>query len=89
MSDLGNLVRLSPWAQRNQEKGQLTVPSSDDLSLVAGTVRRNILLMTTNANSGHPGGSLSATEALIALYHRVMRHRPDDPSWSDRSGKWV
>ena len=40
--------------------------------------------MTAEANSGHPGGSLSAVEIVTALYFRVMRHRPHEPSWPDR-----
>jgi transketolase len=40
--------------------------------------------MIFNAQSGHPGGSLSAVEILAALYLRIMRHDPADPSWPDR-----
>jgi transketolase len=40
--------------------------------------------MTFRAQSGHPGGSLSAVEILAALYLRVMRHDPQDPHWTDR-----
>jgi transketolase len=36
------------------------------------------------AQSGHPGGSLSAVEILAALYLRVMRHDPERPDWPDR-----
>ena len=36
------------------------------------------------AQSGHPGGSLSCIDALIALYYNVMNVRPDDPQWEDR-----
>lgn len=39
--------------------------------------------MTTAANSGHPGGSLSAIDLLVALYTcrlRVDAKRPDDPN---------
>jgi transketolase len=37
------------------------------------------------AQSGHPGSSLSAMEAMVGLYFGgAMRHRPDDPSWEDR-----
>ncbi len=36
------------------------------------------------AQSGHPGGSLSAVEILAALYLRVMRHDPADAGWVDR-----
>jgi transketolase len=54
------------------------------MARIAGTIRRSILVMTTAANSGHPGGSLSAVEALVCLYYRVMRHNPTDPRWADR-----
>ena len=30
-------------------------------------VRRNIITMTNKAGAGHPGGSLSCTEAMVAL----------------------
>ena len=40
--------------------------------------------MTYRANSGHPGGSLSATDIVTALYFHVLRHNPKDPKWSDR-----
>lgn len=43
--------------------------------------RRDILEMIAEAKSGHPGGSLSAVEILIALYYRIMEHKPDNPSW--------
>ena len=40
--------------------------------------------MITAAKSGHPGGSLSITDILVALYFDVMRHDPADPKWKDR-----
>ena len=42
-------------------------------------VRRDIINMTADAGSGHPGGSLSATEILVALYFDVMNIDPKDP----------
>ncbi len=42
-----------------------------------------ILLSTSLAASGHPGGSLSSLHSLLVLY-AVMRHRPDMPDWEDR-----
>ncbi len=47
-------------------------------------MRINVLKMLNKANSGHTGGSLSATDILVALYFEVMRHRPDDPAWRER-----
>jgi transketolase len=40
--------------------------------------------MIAKANSGHPGGSLSAVEIVTALYWKIMRHQPSDPHWPDR-----
>ena len=44
----------------------------EDLRLVANNMRKNIVKMVHNANSGHPGGSLSSTDILTALYFNVM-----------------
>lgn len=42
-------------------------------------VRRDIINMTADAGSGHPGGSLSATEILVALYFSKMNIDPKKP----------
>ena len=44
-----------------------------ELKDVCRRVRRNIITMTNKAGAGHPGGSLSATEAMVALYFDVMK----------------
>ncbi len=36
------------------------------------------------ARSGHPGGSLSAVEAIVALYFHHMRHNPKNPKDPNR-----
>jgi transketolase len=50
----------------------------------ARVVRRHIVTMIARANSGHPGGSLSATDILVALYFGVLRHDPNNPRWPGR-----
>jgi transketolase len=60
------------------------VAEAEELRPIATRLRRHILKMTAEAGSGHPGGSLSAVEILTALYFKVLRKRPDDPSWPDR-----
>ncbi|NMC32746.1 MAG: transketolase [Veillonellaceae bacterium] len=47
-------------------------------------VRADIVRMTAAAGSGHPGGSLSAVEAMTVLYFNVLRHRPAEPAWPER-----
>jgi transketolase len=50
----------------------------------ARRIRRDVVQMLAAAGSGHPGGSLSAADIVTCLYFAVMRHRPDDPGWTDR-----
>lgn len=52
-----------------------------DLPLI---LRRKIIDALWRAQAGHPGGSLSAVEVLVALYFRVMRVDPADPLWEKR-----
>src|ERR1700691_2404156 len=36
------------------------------------------------ANSGHTGTAMALAPLGVMLWHRVMRHDPTDPKWSDR-----
>ncbi|HEY3940806.1 MAG TPA: transketolase [Bryobacteraceae bacterium] len=47
-------------------------------------IRRSIVSMVTRANSGHVGGSLGATDIVVALYYHLMRHDPANPGWPQR-----
>jgi len=55
-----------------------------ELEVKAKQVRRLIIEMLGKACSGHPGGSLSATDLISALFFLVMRHNPQDPGWPQR-----
>ncbi len=57
---------------------------AEQLSVKSAEMRKEILKMTTCAGSGHPGGSLSATDIVVALYYREMKHKPDNPLWGGR-----
>ena len=50
----------------------------------AVTLRKHIIRMTHNAQSGHPGGSMSACDIVTALYFHVLRVDPENPTWPDR-----
>jgi transketolase len=54
------------------------------LSEKALAVRRHIIRMIYHAKSGHPGGSLSATDILVTLYFKYLRHDPKNPGWLER-----
>ncbi len=56
----------------------------EDLKTMGLEVRKHVLKMTTSAGSGHPGGSMSATDILVCLYFNVMKHDPGRPEWPDR-----
>ena len=49
------------------------------LNLMAVKIRKHIIEMLYRAKSGHPGGSLSAVDALVALYFVHMKHNPKKP----------
>ena len=52
------------------------------LNLTAVKIRKHIIEMLYRAKSGHPGGSLSAVDAIVTLYFHHMTHnakKPDDP----------
>jgi transketolase len=55
-----------------------------DLESRARAVRKHIVRMTCTAGSGHPGGSLSCTDIVVALYFHIMKHDPQNPCWEDR-----
>jgi transketolase len=55
-----------------------------NLDLIAVKIRKHIIEMLYRAKSGHPGGSLSAVEAIVALYFYHMRHNPKDPKDPNR-----
>lgn len=55
-----------------------------DLSLRCNTIRKHIIESVGNAGSGHPGGSLSCVELLVALYFKVMNLDVTDPGWPER-----
>jgi transketolase len=51
----------------------------------AAEMRCDILKMIASAGSGHPGGSLSATDILAVLFFGdVLRYRADEPDWTER-----
>lgn len=57
----------------------------DALLARAKKMREDILRMTTEAGSGHPSSSLSATEVITALYFGgFLRHDAKNPHWPDR-----
>lgn len=59
-------------------------PDGQRISQIARSMRRDIIEMISAAGSGHPGGSLSATDIVATLFFGVMRHDPQRPDWEER-----
>ncbi len=55
-----------------------------ELAIIANKVRKHALTGVYNAQSGHPGGSLSIADVLTLLYFEVMNVDPKDPQNPDR-----
>ena len=55
-----------------------------ELSGVCRQMRRDIINMTANAGSGHPGGSLSAVELMASVFYNHMRIDPAQPHMENR-----
>jgi transketolase len=55
-----------------------------ELAAIAKQMRRTVIEMITEAKSGHPGGSLSATDIVVTLFFDILRHDPENPKWPDR-----
>ena len=62
----------------------IKLESVEELEAMAKKLRRHIIEMIGKAGSGHPGGSLSATDIVTCLYFNVLRHNPGNPKWPDR-----
>ncbi|MBR7072501.1 MAG: transketolase [Eubacterium sp.] len=55
-----------------------------ELEIYATQIRMGVIESTYCAQSGHPGGSLSAADVFAYLYGKEMRYNPKDPKWEDR-----
>ncbi|MBU6363689.1 MAG: transketolase [Acidobacteria bacterium] len=60
----------------------MTQPASPDLCIA--TVRTLAIDAVQQANSGHPGAPMGLAPVGWALYSRLLRHAPGDPSWPNR-----
>ena len=49
----------------------------NELNDIVTQVRRDILRMVNDVNSGHPGGSLGCTEFMVILYFKIMKRNKD------------
>lgn len=60
--------------------------SEEELRLkrIAVKIRKNVLRMIKAGSAGHIGGALSCTDILTALYFKILRVDPQNPTWPER-----
>ncbi|MBN1801158.1 MAG: transketolase [Candidatus Lokiarchaeota archaeon] len=63
---------------------KLTKNEEKQLMLEIIEIKKDILKMIYQSQSGHPGGSLSCASIIHVLYSKIMRYKRDDPQWEDR-----
>lgn len=61
-----------------------TLSSGEALREKAKELRKTLLTMIYKAQSGHPGGSLSAADIMAVLYFHTIDIDPQNPQWEDR-----
>ncbi|HLD81486.1 MAG TPA: transketolase [archaeon] len=54
------------------------------LAETAKRLRGDAIKMVAGANSGHPGGSLSALDLILTIYAYKLRFDAKNPKWEDR-----
>ena len=57
----------------------MDLSTKKDFSRKALEIRKGIIQSVYNAQSGHPGGSLSIVELLTVLYFKEMNFDPKNP----------
>jgi transketolase len=58
--------------------------NTDELYNKALEIRRDIITLLIESQSGHSGGPLSCTDLATALYFHVLNHNPSEPESNDR-----
>lgn len=62
----------------------MTNERKEELQRLCGQFRNELIDLLHSIQTGHPGGSLSCTEILTALYFEIMNVDPKDPGMEGR-----
>lgn len=64
----------------------MTLSKAEETKLLINIlgIKKDVLKMIFQAQSGHPGGSLSCVTLIYLLYNKVMRINREDPQWNER-----
>jgi transketolase len=56
----------------------------DEIRALATLIRKEIILMLLEAESGHSAGPLGMADVFASLYFAVLKHDPRKPNWEER-----
>ncbi|MEM4633642.1 MAG: transketolase [Candidatus Anstonellaceae archaeon] len=62
----------------------MKLSSQKELSLMANTIRQDIIRMLVPAASGHTAGPLGLADIFSVLYFHEMNYDPKQPKWEER-----
>ena len=62
----------------------MKIEKVSELENMAKTIRKHIIEQVYQAQSGHPGGSLSIADILTVLYFNELNVNPENPQWEER-----
>jgi transketolase len=74
---LGNKVHV-----HKNHLGKVHTP--DEIRALATLIRKQIILMLLNAESGHTAGPLGMADVFATLYFSILKHNPLKPNWEER-----
>lgn len=82
---MDSTMTTTPQVRRPLPSGKAQPTYSiEELHVMAAKLRIDIIDMIYEAQSGHPGSSLSCIDLLINLWFHQMAHDPQNPDWEDR-----
>lgn len=55
-----------------------------ELEIKANEIRKSIVKMLYLAGSGHTAGALGMTDIFTYIYFESLKHKPENPNWSER-----
>lgn len=62
----------------------LTKDKIKELQIKSNDIRKSIIEMLFEAQSGHTAGSLGMADIFTLLYFHILRNKPEEPFWADR-----
>ncbi len=69
----------------NEKEWRAAKKTDGQTALLANHIRHDIIRMLAQSKSGHPGGSLSASDIVASLFTSgTMNFDAENPSWEDR-----